>query len=97
MNISRNILNEAIDLSLEWGNNPKERLHMRIHKLYPELSKQQALEIEKLCRDVHKYTSERAKSATSARELVALIAERYNFINDSNREGLSRQAWFWKP
>lgn len=95
MNISRNILNEAIDLSLEWEYDSREKLSIRIKGLYPELSKVDALNIEKLCRDVKRYTTEKAKVATSVKQLMVLVEERFNFISKSNLETLSRQAWFW--
>ena len=94
MNISRHILNEALDLSLGWDQS-EQRLHLRIMGLFPELSKEEALDIEKLCKDVLKHAKVRAKVAEHRQELMSLIAERYNFIHKDNLENLSRQAWFW--
>lgn len=94
MNISRHILNEALDLSLGWDRTD-EKLHQRIKGLFPELSKEGALDIEKLCKDVLRHAKSRAKVAADRTELMNLIAERYNFISKENLENLSRQVWFW--
>lgn len=92
--ISRHILNEALDLSLGWDQT-EEKLHQRIRGLFPEIGKEEALDIEKLCKDVLRHARNRAKVAEHRIELMSLIAERYNFISKDNLENLSRQAWFW--
>jgi hypothetical protein len=97
MNISRHILNEALDLSLEWEHNPAEKLSVRIRGLFPELSKQESSDIEKICKDVKRHALEKAKIAQSQQELSVLISDRYNFISQQNLEHISRQAWFWVP
>ena len=95
MNFSRLILNEALDLSLEWGNPSDERLWIRIQSLFPELNKQEAQDIEALCEEVVRYAKERAKVLDSQQQVYLQITERYNFVNEANLEKLSQQAWFW--
>jgi hypothetical protein len=96
MNISRNILNEALDLSMEWEHHNKEALSQRIRGLFPELNKEEASSIEKTCTDVKRHAREKAKVALTQKELAEYISHRYNFINKENLERVSRQFWFWK-
>lgn len=96
MNISRHILNEALDLSMEWEYKNSEKLSSRIQSLYPNLNKDQANYIEKICLDVKKYTNVKAKSCTSLAELTKIVSDRYNYIGKNQLQTLCRQEWFWR-
>lgn len=53
MNFSEEILNTALEMSMEFGENWLKPIHERIHKKYPNISSEDLDELNSICKKVN--------------------------------------------
>lgn len=91
--------NQALNLSLEWGENWQSPVGPRLLKLHPELSELQLAELEKLCRDIQKFAFdlyEKLYGQDFSRDNANnhLLAQ-FAFLDDENLVRLYNQGMYY--
>ena len=57
MNFSEEILNVALDMSMEFGENWLKPINERIHKKYPDISSKDLEKLNSLCKNVNQFAN----------------------------------------
>ena len=58
MDFSKEILNVALNMSMEFGENWLKPIHERLHKKYPEISSEDLEKINLICKEVNKFAND---------------------------------------
>src|SRR5690349_17195225 len=96
------ILNTALAMSLEWGENFHKPIQDRLRKAYPTLSQAEADEFDSLCREIMYYAFGQIERAyvkeITGEEATANITSRYSLLNAENMSTLWSQGQYyaWK-
>ena len=93
------IVNAAMNLSLEWGANFGKPIQARLMKLYPAIDQAQADKLEKLCNEIKRYSFDLyfqvpAGKMTDA-GIQAQIRKRYPFLRHETIKRLSVQGMYY--
>lgn len=94
------IVNVAMALSLEWGENFHKPIQDRLLARYPEVSRECADELDKFCREVQSfafglYYDEVMNGNDSGAGVSLKIKKRYPFLNQANLGMLNTQGLYY--
>ena len=93
------VINAAMDLSLEWGANYGKPIQERLLKLYPNLTQAQADEMESLCKEIKRFSFDLyflvPEGKMTDAGVQAKIHERYPFLNSKIIQRISTQGMYY--
>lgn len=99
MGFSDEVLNEAMELSIEWGENYRKPIYERLHKKYPEISAEQAEKIQKHCREAESYIyalgEKELNGEISEADIVQLAHRKYPWVKAKHWYRLKNIAMFY--
>lgn len=55
LGVSDDVLNNAMEMTIEWGENFRKPIYERLHKKYPEINAELAEKLQKYCREAESY------------------------------------------
>lgn len=108
MDFKKEILNDGLHLSMEFGENWLTPIHDRLSELYPELTTTALADCGKLCRAVNKYAHQLirnnpVKNGDEIRfmesdEFKEKMKAKYHWIDEENLQRLYSQSCYyaWK-
>lgn len=94
------IMNAAMELSLEWGANFRKPIQDRLLQRFPDLPRERADELDKFCREVQslafgRYYDAVAKGDDNGTGVEHEIKKRYPFLNQANLNRLQTQGLYY--
>lgn len=93
------LLNTALTLVTEWGENYGKRIDERILKLYPELTSVDIAELARRSREAEHYIYELAAQELDGKigedDIIPGARERFPWLDDSNAWGLKSIGMFY--
>ncbi len=93
------ILNQALELSLEWGEHFGQPVNARIRALHPEITKAEAEALDKWCKEVRYFAFEQVEQEyfekIPAGAAMQRIRERYPQLNDAVLGRLQSQGMYY--
>lgn len=99
MEFSNEVLNEAMELSIEWGENYRKPIYERLHKKYPEINAEQAEKIQKHCREAESYIytlgEKELNGEISEVDIVPLAQRKYPWVKVKHWYRLKNIAMFY--
>ena len=105
MDFSKEMLNIALDMSLEFGENWLKPIHKRLHKKYPEMFSENLERINSLCKEVNKVANDYVyKSGSVVNKEISFvdfekfkdyILLKYNWISECNLSRLYSQSCYY--
>ncbi|MNG72465.1 hypothetical protein D3C87_629410 [compost metagenome] len=105
MNLSIEVLNYGLQLSMEFGKNWLKPINERLEIKFPNLNKQQQEECNLICKRVHQiahnYVAENPIRSDSGVEFVAFnqfkqfILTKYNWLSTANLQRLYSQSCYY--
>ena len=97
--MNAHIQNEALQLSLEWGENFMAPIQTRLRKSFPELTPDQADELEKSSRKIQSFAfalyEELYVERMTRAEVEAKIKAAYAFLDEDNMARLYSQGMYY--
>ena len=96
------ILNKAMDLCLEFGENWRKPVDVRLQKLYPDISQDKAKEIDVFIRktrdEIHEMIEQFYLSKMPNEEMKKRMKDKFPFLNNKNLGHLHSQGIYyaWK-
>lgn len=105
MVFSKEILNIALYMSMEFGANWLKPINERLNKNYPEISSENLEKINSICKEVNKFANDYVyKSGTVINKEISfvdfnifkdIILLKYNWISESNLSRLYSQSCYY--
>lgn len=105
MDLSKEILNVALDMSMEFGENWLKPINERLHKKYPEISFDDLEKINSICKEVNKFANDYVyESGTVINQEISFvdfnifkddILLKYNWISENNLSRLYSQSCYY--
>lgn len=105
MDLSKEILNVALDMSMELGENWLKTIHERLHKKYPEISSEDLEKINSICKEVNKFANNYVyKSGSIINKEISFVdfnkfkdamLLKYDWISVSNLNQLYSQSCYY--
>ncbi len=105
MDLSKEILNVTLDMSMEFGENWLKPIHERLHKKYTEISSEDLEKINSICKEVNKFANDYVyKSGSVINKEISFvdfkkfkvdILLKYNWISASNLSHLYSQSCYY--
>ena len=105
MEFSKEILNIALDMSMEFGENWLKPINDRLHKKYPEISSEDLEAINSICKEVNKFANDYVyKSGSVINKEISFvdfkkfkvdILLKYIWISESNLSHLYSQSYYY--
>lgn len=96
---SGEIINTAMELSLEWGANFGKPIQARLIKLYPAIDQARADELEKLCNEIKRFAFDLYFQVPAGKMtdlgVQIKIRERYPFLSPATIKRLSVQGMYY--
>lgn len=93
------LLNKALELATEWGENFRKPIHDRIHVFYPELDDQEIDRLTTIAREAESYIYRLAQNELDGRiselEIPNHAIEKYPWLNKSNVNRLTGIGMFY--
>jgi hypothetical protein len=95
-NISAEILNAALDMSMEWGENLLKPINKRIIEKFPELTEEQADILNYWCNEVKDFAFAKvAKDYPLEGTAIEEVKQRYPQINNETLTHLLNQGMYY--
>lgn len=105
MDFSKEILNVALNMSMEFGANWLKPIHERLHKKYPEISSEDLEKINLICKEVNKFANDYVYESGSVinQEISFVdfnifkddILLKYSWISKNNLNRLYNQSCYY--
>ncbi len=93
------LLNDAMELSIEWGENYRKPIYERLHKKYPQITAEEAEKIQKHCREAESYIyamgEKELNGDISEADIVPLAQRKYPWVNARHWYRLKNIAMFY--
>ena len=102
MNLDSEILNIAVDLSLEWGEWFLKPVNNRLRERYPQLGEEEAESYNRLCKEIREYAFAQIEMAYTKQipnvTAIQNIRVRYPLLNQDSINRLNNQGTYyaWK-
>lgn len=99
LGFSDEVLNDAMEMSVEWGENYRQPIYERLHKKYPEISAEQAEKIQKHCREAESYIyalgEKELNGEITDADIVPLAQRKYPWVKAKHWHRLKNIAMFY--
>ncbi|KFC22242.1 hypothetical protein [Epilithonimonas lactis] len=105
MDFSKEILNVALNMSMEFGENWLKPIHERLNKKYPEISSENLEKINSICKEVNKFANDYVYESGSVinQEISFVdfnifkddILLKYSWISKNNLNRLYNQSCYY--
>lgn len=99
MDIQARVFNDALTLSLEWGENFHKPIQERLRHAYPNLSQAEADELDRLCREIASYAFGQIERAyikeISEAKATTNIKARYPLLDGESLARLWSQGQYY--
>ena len=96
---SDDLLNAALELATEWGENFRQSIHGRIREMYPDLTDQQIDEITEIVRKaeyrIYALSEERNSGSLTDGDATRIAMEEFPWLNGSNLSRLSNIGMYY--
>lgn len=96
---TKDILNAAMNISLEWGENWLKPINERLLAVYPNVSEEKAKEIDTYIRvareDIFKVIEQYYLKELSEIQAISIIQEKYTFLDDDTLKRLFNQGMYY--
>jgi hypothetical protein len=96
---SDEVLNDAMEMSIEWGENYRQPIYERLHKKYPEINAETAEKIQKHCREAESYIyslgEKELNGEISQADIVPLAQRKYPWVKVKHWYRLKNIAMFY--
>lgn len=93
------ILNKALELATEWGENFRKPIHDRIRVFYPELDDDEIDRLTKLAREAESFIyalgEKECRGEIGEHDITAVAAREYPWINQQNASRLAGIAMYY--
>lgn len=97
--VAPDILNAALGMSLEWGENWLKPINQRIQEAYPELTAEAANNLNNWCLEVQKYAFALVEKdyplERMERTAMAQVRHQYPMLNHDNLSRLYNQGMYY--
>jgi len=105
MDLNKEILNEGLGLSMEFGENWLMDIDNRLHEKYPKLTETELKNCDQLCRKINKYahsffcnnhiTDEKGITFIHFSKFEDFMKLKYNWIHNDNLSKLYSQGCYY--
>ena len=105
MNFSEEILNTALEMSMEFGENWLKPIHERLHKKYPDISSEDLDKLNSICKKVNQFANNYVYKGGSVingeiefvnfNQFKKDILLKYSWITENNLSHLYSQSCYY--
>ena len=93
------MMNHALELATEWGENFRKSINDRMRLKYPELTDEQIEHLKKLADEAESYILSLADDELAGKigesDIVPLAHEKYSWVNDQQLYRIKNIGMYW--